>query len=201
MAFYFADLGFDVWMGNQRGNRHSKFHTFKDVSDDDFWDFSFYELGKYDQPALIDYILRNTGVPNLTYVGHSQGTTQIFSALSEDSEFFRERVNLFIMLAPVARVDRATNSTMRSVADNKTAIKVLKKMGPCVMPDQQVGGKFMSGLMRLTGAATKGAAMMSDEDPTLCSQEGFKNYLGHFPAGTSFQCMDHYRQLYLARRF
>lgn len=58
-------------MGNQRGNRHSKNHKYKDVSEDDFWNFSFYELGKYDQPALISYILRTAGVPNLTYIGHS----------------------------------------------------------------------------------------------------------------------------------
>lgn len=58
MAYYFADLGFDVWMGNQRGNRHSKNHRYKEPSvDEDFWNFSFYELGKYDQPALIGYIL------------------------------------------------------------------------------------------------------------------------------------------------
>ena len=49
MAFHFADLGFDVWLANQRGNRFSKLHTFKEPSaDEDYWAFSFYELGKYD---------------------------------------------------------------------------------------------------------------------------------------------------------
>jgi len=43
--------------------------------------------------------------------------------------------------------------------------------------------------------------MMSDDDPTKMSQSGLRNYLGHFPAGTSFMCVNHYRQLYLARRF
>lgn len=71
IAFYFADHGFDVWMGNQRGNRNSKNHKYKECSEDDFWNFSFYELGKYDQPALISYILRETEVPNLSYIGHS----------------------------------------------------------------------------------------------------------------------------------
>ena len=94
-------------------------HTYKEPStDEDYWDFSFYELGKYDQPAMISYILRRTGAPNLSYIGHSQGTTQMFSALSENSEFFRERVNLFVMLAPVTRVDRCQNSTIRNLADN-----------------------------------------------------------------------------------
>lgn len=76
MAFYFADQGFDVWMANSRGNRFSKNHTYKEPSiDDDYWNFSFYELGKFDQPALIEFILNKTGAPNLSYVGHSQGTT------------------------------------------------------------------------------------------------------------------------------
>ena len=76
MAFFFADQGFDVWMNNSRGNRHSRFHRYHDPDHDaEFWDFSFQELGKYDQPAVIDYILKTTGVPNLTYIGHSQGTT------------------------------------------------------------------------------------------------------------------------------
>ena len=49
LAFYFADEGFDVWLANSRGNRHSKNHVYMDSSvDDDFWKFSFYELGKYD---------------------------------------------------------------------------------------------------------------------------------------------------------
>ena len=65
-------------------------------------------MGKYDQPALMEYVLEKSGVENLTYVGHSQGTSQIFSALHENTEFFRKRVNLFIMLAPVARIDHTT---------------------------------------------------------------------------------------------
>ena len=75
----------------------------------------------------------------------------------------------------------------------------MRKMGPEMMSEPQVGGKFMSGLLRVTGAAKKGMKLTSDEDPTKLSQEGFKNYLGHFPAGTSFMCADHYRQMLLAR--
>ena len=117
----------------------------------------------------------------------------MFSALAEDCEFYRERVNLFIMLAPVARVDRCMNSTIRTTAENSTLVKVLKKLGPEVFTEPQVSGKFMSGLLRFTGAATKSVAMFSDGDPAMISPEGFKNYLGHFPAGTSFMCIDHYR--------
>ncbi len=51
----------------------------------------------------------------------------------------------------------------------------------------------MSGLLTLTKAATASVSMFSDDDVAKISAEGFKNYLGHFPAGTSFMCGEHYR--------
>ena len=59
----------------------------------------------------------------------------MFAALSENSDFFRERVNLFCMLAPCARVDRCQGSTIRSMADNSTVMKMMRKMGPEMLPE------------------------------------------------------------------
>ena len=81
----------------------------------------------------------------------------MFSALAENADWFSERVNLFVMLAPVARVDRCQNPMLKSMVENQTIYKMIKKMGPEVMPSPQVGGKLMSGLLRLTRAATSGA--------------------------------------------
>ena len=64
-------MGFDVWFGNSRGNKHSKSHRFLDKTIPEYWDFSFQELAFFDQPALIDFILSKTGVNKLTYIGHS----------------------------------------------------------------------------------------------------------------------------------
>jgi hypothetical protein len=49
MAFFFADAGFDVWLNNTRGNRFSRDHKYLDPDcDEEFWDFSFHDMGKYD---------------------------------------------------------------------------------------------------------------------------------------------------------
>lgn len=76
MAFFLVDQGCDLWLNNSRGNRHSKNHKNLDPSvHKQFWDFSFQEMGQYDQPALFNYILSQTKVDSITYIGHSQGTS------------------------------------------------------------------------------------------------------------------------------
>jgi hypothetical protein len=50
--------GFDVWLGNNRGNSFSRSHQKLDPNTNNkFWEFSFVELGDFDTPAMIDYVL------------------------------------------------------------------------------------------------------------------------------------------------
>ncbi|KAF7287998.1 hypothetical protein GWI33_000058 [Rhynchophorus ferrugineus] len=76
LAFQLADQGFDVWIGNQRGNFYSRRHIMLDADfDQSFWDFSYHEIGLYDLPAMIDHVIKTTNQTKLTYVGLSQGCT------------------------------------------------------------------------------------------------------------------------------
>lgn len=51
-----------MWLGNNRGNSYSRDHNKLDPDiDAKFFDYSFYELGKYDLPAMIDKTLEETG--------------------------------------------------------------------------------------------------------------------------------------------
>lgn len=38
--FILADQGYDVWLGNNRGSRFSKYHTTLDPSELEYWEFS-----------------------------------------------------------------------------------------------------------------------------------------------------------------
>lgn len=108
LGFILADAGFDVWMGNSRGNTWSRKHKTLSVTQDEFWAFSFDEMAKYDLPASINFILNKTGQEQLYYVGHSQGTTIGFIAFSQNPEVAK-RIKMFFALAPVASVDFCTS--------------------------------------------------------------------------------------------
>uniref|UniRef100_T1GXH1 AB hydrolase-1 domain-containing protein n=1 Tax=Megaselia scalaris TaxID=36166 RepID=T1GXH1_MEGSC len=99
-TFLLADAGYDVWLANTRGNSYSRAHNTLTMENEDFWEFSFHEIGFYDLPALIDFIRKETAFHQLMFIGHSQGATAFLVMCSMKPEY-NERVILFQALAPL----------------------------------------------------------------------------------------------------
>ena len=91
--------GFDVWLGNNRGNKYSKKSIHYSPNSRKFWDYSLDDFAWHDIPDTIEYILDITKCASLGYVGFSQGTAQAFAALSIHPQL-NDKVNVFIALAP-----------------------------------------------------------------------------------------------------
>lgn len=101
LPYLLADNGYDVWLGNGRGNIFSQAHTTMNTESHEFWKFSFHEIGVYDLPAIIDYALDKGNTTSLTYCGHSQGTTVFFTLLSMRPEY-NSKISTAHLMAPVA---------------------------------------------------------------------------------------------------
>lgn len=86
-AYYMVDNGFDIWMLNLRGNRYSNKHRTLSIDSPEYWDYSFHEMGYYDVPATIDYILNVTGVEKLSALGFSLGTNVLLILGSTRPEY------------------------------------------------------------------------------------------------------------------
>ncbi|XP_033217295.1 lipase 1-like isoform X2 [Belonocnema kinseyi] len=101
LAFLLAENGYDVWLGNNRGNTFGKNHKSYLSTSFGFWDFSWHELGIYDLPATIDYILKTTKIRNLNYVCFSQGCTQ-FLVMGSLMPEYNKKIRFTAALAPAS---------------------------------------------------------------------------------------------------
>lgn len=106
-----ADAGYDVWLANARGTEPSRAHIEWDPNGSkrkEYWSFSWHEIGAYDLPAIIDHILTISKQKQLSYVGHSQGTTSFLVLGSTRPEYNQKLMNVHLM-APVGSLKYSRN--------------------------------------------------------------------------------------------
>ncbi|XP_063625208.1 lipase 3-like [Cydia splendana] len=123
-GFLLAQECYDSWFGNVRGNYHSRRHkTLNPDKDLKFWQFSVDEIGKYDIPAMVDYVLDATAMKQLMYLGYSQGGLAYFVMNSERPEYAK-KIKLFLGLAPASRQYNTRSVLTRVGASTANSLRI-----------------------------------------------------------------------------
>ncbi|XP_072757125.1 lipase 3-like [Anoplolepis gracilipes] len=163
LGYILADAGYDVWLGNMRGTTYSLKHVNKSTSDEEYWDFSWHEMGTRDLPAIIDYTLEITGQKQLVYLAHSQGTTNFFVLASEKPEY-QDKIKIMFAMAPIAYCGKMNNPKIQAIAE-VIAQHTTDKMRP---------------LLRLyeLKPASKGLELLQK---IACAQEGTELFCSNSP--------------------
>lgn len=73
-------------------------------------------MGQYDVPTNIDFVLQQTGVEKLTYIGHSQGTTQFWLSNILHDEL-GIKIETMIGYAPVMFIGNQSSSLVNLFMD------------------------------------------------------------------------------------
>ena len=57
LSLELVNQGYDVWATNNRGTAYSNRHIKWTIDDKEYWNFTMNEMGKYDVPANVKYVL------------------------------------------------------------------------------------------------------------------------------------------------
>lgn len=200
LAYLIADACFDLWVGNCRGNYYSRRHVSLNPDEDQkFWQFSVDEIGYYDVPAMVDYVLDTTGAEKLNYVGFSQGAGTFFIMCSERPGYC-DKANVLIALAPAARQTNTRSVVYRFLTETVFKIEgVLKKTGVGEMFSKgSFSQEFLAFFCHLNSVTSKvcnaGQSLLDAFHPGSVAGETTKVLFGHFPAGTSVHNLARYGQ-------
>lgn len=199
-----ANLGFDIWLSNSRGNKYSRNHRKLNPDEDyEFWAFSFEDMGYYDVPACIKYVLKiNSNFSKIHYIGHSQGTCMMFAALSNPNlqTFFQDTVETFIALAPVARVGNIKSKLISFAETVKPDILFSEEIFPANEGRAKEFGIWVNKVF--PKMSNYFLDLISDDNSYhVNNQKRMPVFLSHYPSGTSFKAIQHFSQNMKSRKF
>jgi len=161
-------------------------------------------MGDFDLPAFLEYVTALTGYQKVAYIGHSQGTTQLFYGLSHNESYYAERISVFLAMGPVLELTHCQSDLLDFIAHNDALI-----IDTCELfgiYDMFPANWLTTGAMRLMCGIIPeicdfGVYLICDEDTDLDDTDRLNIYMGHFPSGTSLMCLDHYGQIINAEKF
>ncbi|XP_055903605.1 lipase 3-like [Eupeodes corollae] len=207
IAYLLSDAGYDIWLGNARGNTYSRKHVdYNPVPPiGPFWDYTFHEIGLNDLPAMIDFIRQKTGRNEMHYFGHSLGTSSFF-VMSSLKPSYQKYIKSAHMMTPLVYLEDVTKLFL------EISSKVIALTNP--IPTYLAGSTEFKPNAAITLLA---APALCDSQPVeLCSDilfvvDGFDNItvepailnqvLATTPAGISTKSFFHYFQLHESNVF
>eukprot|EP00928_Gymnodinium_smaydae_P060929 TRINITY_DN4489_c0_g1_i2.p1 TRINITY_DN4489_c0_g1~~TRINITY_DN4489_c0_g1_i2.p1 ORF type:complete len:295 (+),score=60.33 TRINITY_DN4489_c0_g1_i2:606-1490(+) len=154
-------------------------------------------MARFDIPALLNTILANSpGYDKVGYVGHSQGTMQLFIAATEPelSTWVSERISVFVALSPVAMVGNL-EATLPRVISRARIGHVLESLFPNGFLEEEHWRSAVASLCSVTfGKICKLGVEIICGKSSLDPPGSITSYSSHFPSGTSAKNMIHFAQ-------
>lgn len=199
LAYILSEAGYDIWLANVRGNTYSRAHISRNTNTQAFWNFTFHEVGQYDLPAIINYIMDYKGRDvKINYVGYSMGTTALFALLSTKTEY-NHILRAGFALAPVAHMTDLESPIQLLATFSNSIESVLKLLGAHeLLPHNGVQrwlAKHSCKINSLEEALCENSMfILCGFNEKQLNRTLFPLIMGHTPSGASTKTVVHYGQ-------
>ncbi|KAL0483838.1 hypothetical protein AKO1_014019, partial [Acrasis kona] len=118
-----VDQGYDVWLASNRASFYGQMTKTesgrvkpnKRIFEPSFWEYSMDELIHLDFPACFDYVLNETKVDKINFVGQSQGCVQVMCSMCEMPQI-RQGLKNIVLISPALLLQKyPSNIVIRSM--------------------------------------------------------------------------------------
>ena len=202
LPFLLLKEGFDVWLGNIRGNVFSSKHVSKDPKDSKsgFGEYSIDDFVAYDLPAMINLVKSRVGAKKMSYIGHSQGTTMFFMLSMHNPTLLETTFDHFCALGTVPNIAHTDFAPIELLDKIYGILKALNIFNTLTLTNTQrnalasfckltpgICGKFFD-----AGASIKPSKRMD--------YKNIYNFMYYFPGGTSKTNLLHWSQIHTMKK-
>ncbi|XP_074036442.1 lipase member J [Leptinotarsa decemlineata] len=200
LAFYLANSGLDVWIVNSRGTPFSLKHTNPSISEKDYWNYSFHEVGIYDLPAILEEISKHTNRTDIIHIGHSMGATAstVYSILRSDHA--RKYLKGIIHLAPVIKFFQLRGVLALIIPFHDILVKILELLGIHAIGQFTTLQRFILKLTCSRFPLILPCKLLEAFSTGLVFEQARPEImpliLTNFPVGLPIKTIEHYCQIY-----
>jgi len=199
-ALMLANQGYDVWLGNSRGNKYSREHRFLDPDRDEdkasFFGFNIEDMANHDTNSTVAYIRQETGKRSIGVIGHGIGATQFL--LSPQTG-----IEVLVTLGAYSSLNHTQEKLITTLANNPKLIENLKdaKMYE-VFGEDYVSNKIFSAICENSPSVCQ--YLLEDimlVESEYINMDRVDEMLSLFPSGTSLENLEHFVQIYTTKKF
>ncbi|ODV64950.1 alpha/beta-hydrolase [Hyphopichia burtonii NRRL Y-1933] len=199
LPFILYDLGYDVWLGNNRGNKYSQKHLYYKLNSEKFWDFSIDEFALFDIPNTINYILNTTKAEKLTYIGFSQGTAQAFASVSVNPDL-NDKIDQIIAISPATTPHGLYSKFLDLLLKSSPNFVFLLFSRKVLMPSVILWGKIMYPPLFDTFIDISNYLLFNWKSINISKIQKLSSY-AHLYSTTSVKTVAHWFQIILSKNF
>lgn len=199
LPFVLLDKGYDVWLGNNRGNKYSTAHLKFLPKDKNFWDFSIDEFAFFDIPNSINFILNYCKMNKLLCVGFSQGSAQMFAALSLHNDL-NSKISQFIAIAPAMTPKRLHNSIVNALAKSSPRLMYLIFGNKIIYPSAVIWRKTLHPKIFNLGVDIGNKLLFNWHSNNITELQKLISF-NKLYSTTSVKCIVHWFQILRSQRF